>query len=66
MLTEEMDMSLIMLRRLVEWDLADMLYLRLRDRMASMTPELEAANNQVEEYVRGGNATITTGWTEIL
>ena len=53
-------MSLMMFRRLVGWDLADMLYLKLRDTNAAMTPALEAANKEVEEYLRGGNATITT------
>ena len=53
-------MSIIMFRRFVNWDLADMLYLRLRDHTAAMTPELKAANAVVDEYLRGGNTTITT------
>ena len=60
MLTEEMDMSLMMFRRLVGWDLADMLYLKLRDTKGTMTPALEAANKEVEDYLTGGNATMTT------
>ena len=60
MLTEEINMSLMMFRRLVGWDLADMIYLKLRDAKATMTPELAAANKEVEDYLTGGNTTLTT------